>query len=164
MVSDQDVPIPFKQIYQFENIGPSPTNKDINITIFVPESSMLDPTETEVTVQSDSEDLKCLKAKSTSNFTRENYGKYSANLDKTPIFCSNSTNCIVYQCLVQPHWKSNEIINITIEQTFLREKANELNIQNLTVITYAQIQSSNGTSMYKLISIIIFHKIFHFMY
>ena len=70
----------------------------------------------------------------------------------------------MYQCLVQPHWKSNEIINITIEQTFLREKANELNIQNLTVITYAQIQSSNGTSMYKLISIIIFHKIFHFMY
>ena len=146
MASDQAVPIPFKQIYQFENIGPSPTNKDINITIFVPESSMLDPTETEVTVQSVSEDLKCLKVKSTSNLTRGIYGKYSANLDKTPIFCSNS-KCFVYQCLVQPHWKSNEIINITIEQTFLREKANELNIQNLTVITYAEIQSSSGTSM-----------------
>ena len=150
MASDQTVPIPFKQIYQFENIGPSPTNKDVNITIFVPESPMLDPTETEVTLQP--ENLECLKVKSTSNFTRENYGIYSANLDKTPIFCSNS-KCFVYQCLVQPHWKSNEIINITIEQTFLREKANELNIQNLTVITYAQIQSSNGTSMYKLISI-----------
>ena len=150
MASDQTVPIPFKQIYQFENVGPSPTNKDVNITIFVPESSMLDPTETEVTIQR--ENSTCLKVKSTSNFNRGIYGKYSANLDKTPIFCSNS-KCFVYQCLVQPHWKSNEIMNITIEQTFLREKANELNIQNLTVITYAQIQSSNGTSMYKLISI-----------
>ena len=151
MASDQTVPIPFKQIYQFENIGPSPTNKDINITIFVPESSMLDPTETEVTIQpenvNENSTLECLKVQTTSNLTRENYGKYSANFDKTPIFCSNSTNCFVYQCLVQPHWKSNEIINITIEQTFLREKANELNIQNLTVITYAEIQSSNGTSM-----------------
>ena len=145
MASDQTVPIPFKQIYQFENIGPSPTNKDINITIFVPESPMLDPTETEVTLQP--ENLECLKVKAISNFNRGIYGKYSANFDKTPIFCSNSTNCFVYQCLVQPHWKSNEIINITIEQTFLREKANELNIQNLTVITYAEIQSSNGTSM-----------------
>ena len=143
MASDQTVPIPFKQTYQFENKGPSPTDKNISIKIFVPESPMLDQTDTEVTIQP--ENSECLKVKPTSNFAIENDGKYSENIGRTPISCSNS-KCLAYQCWVQPPWKSNEIRNITIEQTFLREKANELNIQNLTVITYAQIQSSNGTS------------------
>ena len=93
-------------------------------------SEMLEQTDTEVTTQS--ENLECLKKET--------------NEDRTPISCSNS-KCFRYQCWVQPPWESNEIINITVEQTFLREKANELNIQNLTVITYAEIQSSSGTSM-----------------
>ena len=141
MASDQTVPIPFKQTYQFQNMGPSPTNKNISITIYVPESEMLDQTDTEISTQSE----KCLKKETISNFSIKNDEKYSTNEDRTPISCSNS-KCFRYQCWVQPPWKSNEIINITVEQMFLREKANELNIQNLTVITYAEIQSSNVTS------------------